>query len=312
VLLISDINQPDINQVVVPTAIALGNFDGIHQGHQRVIVPVLANSTFGNTSLIPTVVTFEPHPQEFFGKAPRLLLTPLPEKAAHLNLMGVEQLILLPFTADLARLSAKEFIEQILITKLQAQTISVGFNFKFGYQRSGSVADLLEIWGDRLHVIPQAMFNNERISSSAIRDALSNGDVARASCLLGRNYSLSGIVISGQKIGRTIGFPTANIQTHPRKFLPRDGVYAVRVSNPLIEFGKQQVNGVMNIGIRPTIANSAAINRVIEVHILDWQGDLYGAEINVEIIKFLRPEQKFENVEQLKQQIKIDCEQALL
>jgi len=307
VLLISDTNQSDINQVVLPTAIALGNFDGIHQGHQRVIAPVL-----GNVGLVSTVVTFEPHPQEFFGKAPRLLLTPLPEKAAYIEQIGVEQLILLPFTAELARLTAKEFIEQILISKLRAQIISVGFNFKFGYQRSGSVADLLEVWGDRLHIIPQAMFDDERISSSAIRDALSNGDVARASCLLGRNYSLSGTVISGQKIGRTIGFPTANIQTHPRKFLPRDGVYAVRVSNPFIELGKQKVNGVMNIGIRPTIANSASVNRSIEVHILNWQGDLYDAEVNVEIIKFLRHEQKFENVEQLKQQIRIDCEQAVL
>ncbi|AFY72795.1 riboflavin kinase/FMN adenylyltransferase [Synechococcus sp. PCC 7502] len=308
VLLISDIQQ-----ITVPTAIALGNFDGLHRGHQRVIAPVLANP-----SLVPTVVTFDPHPQEFFSKIPRLLLTPLPEKAAYLEKLGIKQLVLLPFTAKLAQLSPKEFIDQILINQLHAQEVSVGFNFRFGYQRAGSVADLAEIWGDRLDIISeQVMFNGVRISSSTIREALAMGDVSRASYLLGRNYILTGTVITGQKLGRTIGFPTANIQTHPQKFLPRDGVYAVRVTNnltgDLIAPTINEVNGVMNIGIRPTIANSENPNqRAIEIHIFNWQGDLYGSEINVEIIKFLRPERKFANLDQLKAQIKADCEQAVL
>ena len=300
----------DISQIVIPTAIALGNFDGLHRGHQHVIAPVLAKVS----SLVPTVVTFEPHPQEFFGKAPRLLLTPLPEKAAYLKQMGIMQLVLLPFTADLAQLSPMDFMQQILIDRLQAQEVSVGFNFRFGYQRSGSVADLAEVWGDRLDIISeQAMFDGVRISSSEVRAALLAGDVSRASYLLGRNYALSGTVIAGQKIGRTIDFPTANIQTHPRKFLPRDGVYAVKVSSPLITENENLVNGVMNIGIRPTIANyENQINRAIEVHILNWHGDLYGSEITVEIIKFLRAEQKFKSLDHLKAQIKADCELALI
>lgn len=228
--------------------------------------------------------------------------------------MGIMQLVLLPFTADLAQLSPMDFMQQILIDRLQAQEVSVGFNFRFGYQRSGSVADLAEVWGDRLDIISeQAMFDGVRISSSEVRAALLAGDVSRASYLLGRNYALSGTVIAGQKIGRTIDFPTANIQTHPRKFLPRDGVYAVKVSSPLITENENLVNGVMNIGIRPTIANyENQINRAIEVHILNWHGDLYGSEITVEIIKFLRAEQKFKSLDHLKAQIKADCELALI
>ncbi len=296
----------DISQIVVPTAIALGNFDGLHLGHQRVIAPVLASS-----GLVPTVVTFDPHPQEFFSKVPRPLLTPLPEKAIWLEKLGIRQLVLLSFTSELSQLSPKEFIEQILINQLQAQEVSVGFNFRFGYQRRGSVDNLAEVWGDRLDIISeQAMFEGVRISSSLIREALSVGNVALASCLLGRNYSLSGIVINGQKLGRTIGFPTANLQINPQKFLPRDGVYGVRVTSPLIPLSNQ-VNGVMNIGIRPTVANLQP-QRSVEVHILNWHGDLYGSEIGVEIIKFLRPEQKFDNLDHLRQQIQTDCEQALL
>ncbi len=303
----------DISQIITPTAIALGNFDGLHQGHQRVIAPILDLTP--SSSLISTVVSFEPHPQEFFSKVPRLLLTPLPEKAVYLKQMGIGQLVLLPFNADLAKLNAQEFIEQILVNKLQAQKVSVGFNFKFGYQRSGSVEDLAEVWGDRLHIISkQEMSDGIRISSSLIRDALSVGNIDLASSLLGRNYCLNGTVISGQKIGRTIGFPTANIQIHPQKFLPRDGVYAVRVTGASIPFNKysdrNQVNGVMNIGIRPTVGNMQN-QRSIEVHILNWHGDLYGTEIKVEIIKFLRAEQKFGSVDNLKAQIKADCEQAV-
>ncbi len=299
----------DISQINTPTAIALGNFDGIHQGHQQVIAPVLTTPT-----LVPTVVTFEPHPQEFFSNVPRLLLTPLAEKATYLKQLGIKQLVLLPFTKELAQLTPKDFINQILINQLQAEEVSVGFNFRFGYQRTGTVADLAVVWGDRLDIISeQVMLDGVRISSSRIREALSIGDITLASYLLGRNYTLNGTVISGQKIGRTIGFPTANIQVHPRKFLPRDGVYAVRVNSNLITNPANQVNGVMNIGIRPTIANSENQHqRAIEVHILNWQGDLYGSEISVEIIKFLRAEQKFANLNQLKAQIKADCTQAIL
>lgn len=303
------LSTSDINQIVTPTAIALGNFDGLHQGHQRVIAPILDIAHL--SGLVPTVVSFEPHPQEFFGKVPRLLLTPLPEKIAYLDQMGIAQLVLLPFDSDLAKLSAREFIDRILVN-IQAREVSVGFNFKFGYQRSGSVTDLAEVWGDRLHVIAkQEMSDGMRISSSLIRDALAVGNVDLASCLLGRNYSLSGTVISGQKIGRTIGFPTANIQTHPQKFLPKDGVYAVRVTGDSIPSNLARVNGVMNIGIRPTVENIGNNQRSLEVHILNWHGDLYGSEIKVEIIEFLRAEQKFANVDGLKAQIKTDCDRAL-
>ncbi len=299
----------DVSQVIVPTAIALGNFDGVHRGHQRVIAPVL-----DRLGLMPTVVTFSPHPQEFFTKTPRLLLTPIAEKIAYLEKLGIQQLVLLPFTADLARLTAIEFIEQILINQLQAEEISVGFNFRFGYQRQGSVKNLQQVWGDRLDITPeQLMPDQTRISSSAVRSALSVGEIAIANSLLGRPYVLTGQVVVGIQMGRTIGFPTANLEIHPQKFLPRDGVYAVKVTgSDLISSLDRPVNAVMNIGIRPTVAGNATIpKRTIEVHIMNWQGELYGQELTVELVKFLRAEQKFSSLDLLKTQIKTDCELAL-
>lgn len=296
--------EASVNTIITPTAIALGNFDGIHLGHQRVILPVLAKP-----ELVPTVVSFDPHPQEFFTKTPRLLLTPLPEKIQELEKIGIRQLVVIPFTESLSQLSPQAFIENILRKKLDAQVVSVGFNFRFGHQRRGAVADLAAIWGDRLEITSeQVMLNQMRISSSAIRSALAVGDVELAGSLLGRNYSLVGIVIPGQKLGRTIGFPTANLKVHPQKFLPRDGVYAVRVSSSAL--ATKEMAGVMNIGMRPTIPNLEQ-SRTIEIHIPNWAGNLYEAELKVDLCRFLRPEQKYNNLSNLKAQIATDCAQAL-
>ncbi|PZU95317.1 MAG: bifunctional riboflavin kinase/FAD synthetase [Pseudanabaena sp.] len=313
----------DPTQISRPTAIALGNFDGVHLGHQQVIAPITPESLrkfasdhnqLSSTKLTSTVVSFSPHPQEFFSQAPRSLLAPFDEKVALLKSLGVEQLVLLDFNAELAKLTAQEFMQQILINYLQVEMISVGFDFHFGQKRQGSVIDLENVWGDRLTIIPEQTMSfgddtekpNVRISSSNIRAALAQGDIGLANALLGRPYNLVGKVIRGKQLGRTIGFPTANLELPSQKCLPRDGVYAVTV---VTNDSQSIINGVMNIGMRPTVNGD---RRSVEVHLFNWQGDLYDQQISVNLINYIRPEKKFDSLEMLKAQIQEDSQQALL
>ena len=285
-----------------------------------------------------TVVTFDPHPQEFFTGQPKKLLTPLAEKVELLAAMGVEQLVLLPFDRELADLTADEFVEKILVRQLQASRISVGMDFRFGRGRAGTAVDLQSIassYGIDVTLVPlHNCGEGDRISSSAIREALASGDLRKAHQLLGRPYSLVGTVVAGQRLGRTIGFPTANIELPPEKFLPRFGVYAVQVlvsmlskseageikdpsssyewKNPqsLIR-GKASdlsiLSGVMNVGCRPTVDGQQP---TIEIHLLDWSGDLYGQILSASLVEYLRPEQKFASLDALKTQIQADCDVA--
>ena len=288
-------------KVITPTAVALGNFDGVHIGHQRVIQPAV---TFADASLktYATVVTFNPHPQEFFTGQSRALLTPLNEKAQQMELQGIKQLVLLPFDRELAALSPQDFVEKILVQHLCSQRISVGEDFRFGRARTGTATELQAIaapYGIAVTIVPLQTCEGERISSSSIRQALEQGDLQCVERLLGRPYTLIGAVVKGQQLGRTIDFPTANLQLPPEKFLPREGVYSVRV---FLEEGTKL--GVMNIGVRPTVNGTSP---TVEVHLLDWSGDLYGKTITVQLEKFLRPEQKFASLEALKAQIQADC-----
>ena len=301
-------------KALTPTAVALGNFDGLHRGHQRVIQPILNfvadqwSTVSGNgqkttnVSTYGTVVTFNPHPQEFFTGQPRALLTPLNEKVQQLIRLGVQQLVLLPFDRELAALSPQEFVEKILLQQLRCQQISVGEDFCFGKQRTGTAKDLQALaatFNIPVTMVPLHTCEGERISSSSIRRALEQGDLAHAKALLGRPYILTGSVIKGQQLGRKIGFPTANLQLPTEKFLPRQGVYAVRV------LGEDSSSlGVMNIGHRPTVNG---IHPSVEVHLLDWSDDLYGKTLTVQLEKFLRPEQKFASLEALIGQIQVDC-----
>jgi riboflavin kinase/FMN adenylyltransferase len=308
-------------KALIPTAVALGNFDGLHRGHQRVIQPVLKTRreagellAASEAQVYATVVTFNPHPQEFFTGQPRALLTPLPEKVQQLISWNIEQLVLLPFDRELAALSPQDFVEKILV-QLQAQMISVGEDFRFGKQRCGTAADLQAIaakFGIPVTIVPNYTCVGERISSSAIRQALTEGNLQRAKVLLDRPYTLTGTVVKGQQLGRTIGFPTANIQLPANKFVPQQGVYAVRV---FMEKARESVAscplpidiGVMNIGYRPTVNGN---NQSVEVHLLDWSGDLYDKTLTVQLEEFLRPEQKFSSLEDLKSQIAADCDRA--
>ncbi|MEM9509863.1 MAG: bifunctional riboflavin kinase/FAD synthetase [Cyanobacteria bacterium P01_E01_bin.35] len=301
-----------VKQIKTPTAIALGNFDGIHQGHCKVLQPIIDASFASNQPQVySAVVSFTPHPREFFSGSRLSLLTPVIEKAEILANLGIEQLVLLPFNHDLAALSPWQFVEQILVEQLQVKLISVGSDFRFGHQRSGTGADLKNIASSfgievQLNSLRKCHNNNQeavRVSSSLIRQALSEGNVAIANQMLGRPYSLMGTVVTGKQLGRTIGFPTANLQIPPEKFLPRYGVYSVDVL-----WEQTVISGVMNLGCRPTVAGAAP---TIEVHLLNWTGDLYDQMLQVNLLSFLRPEQKFASLEELKQQIAKDCQAVL-
>ncbi|MEH1785320.1 MAG: bifunctional riboflavin kinase/FAD synthetase [Nostoc sp.] len=322
--------------LLTPTAVALGKFDGVHLGHQRVIQPVLHAG--GNLSVASsrqskenqeytysTVVTFDPHPQEFFTGQPRTLLTPLDEKVQQLRSLGVDQLVLLPFDKELSALNPEEFVEKILVQQLRCQQISIGQDFCFGEKRSGTAKDLQLLAAKHnipVTIVPLQTYTGEspiesscvsttptqdaRISTSLIRQTLEHGDIENANLLLGRPYTLLGDVVQGQQLGRTIGFPTANLQLPKDKFLPRQGVYAVRVFtlSEISDTAPSENLGVMNIGNRPTVNGTYSS---AEVHLFDWSGDLYGKKLVVQLVKFLRPEQKFPSLEALKTQIQLDC-----
>ncbi|MDJ0796797.1 MAG: bifunctional riboflavin kinase/FAD synthetase [Calothrix sp. MO_167.B12] len=309
---------------LTPTAIALGKFDGIHLGHKQVLQPVLKLSkimgeeeqnSHSTERIYSTVVTFNPHPREFFSGQPHDLLTPLDEKVEQLRSLGVEQLVLLPFDKELSALTPTEFVEKILIKQLQVVQISVGQDFRFGSRRLGTAEDLKAIaakYGIQVNIVPLQIHTDGEclpISTTLIREHLLQGDIQRANQLLGRAYTLIGNVIEGEKLGRTIGFPTANLELPADKFLPRQGVYAVSVSpeNEKSKVLKSNSWGVMNIGIRPTVSGNQVS---VEVHLLDWSGDLYGEKLVVKLEKFLRPEQKFDSLEALKNQIHHDCDIA--
>jgi len=303
-----------LEEILKPNVIALGNFDGIHQGHQQVLKSTFnqdfLDSISSNTPIYSTVVTFTPHPREFFTGEKKQLLTPLNEKVKLLEKLGINQLLLLPFDRELASLTPQKFTENILIDRIDACLISVGKDFRFGHQRKGNAQDLKQIASSKgiKVIISQEQTltlknqQNIRISSSYIRICLEKGDVETANQMLGYKYSLTGKVIEGQKLGRAIGFPTANLQLPTDKFLPRFGVYAVKVykeHNP-----NMTLKGVMNIGCRPTVAGKQT---TVEVHLLNWSGDLYNQVLTLELERFLRPEQKFSSLDALKQQISNDC-----
>lgn len=295
--------------ILSPSAIALGNFDGVHLGHRKVLEPILssAKEPAGKLPYL-TAVTFTPHPKEFFSGKSWQLLTPLPEKVEQLEKLGIEQLVLLPFDRELAQLTPQQFVEEILIKQLQAQRISVGEDFRFGCRRAGTAEDLQQLaakFGVEVTVCTLENCPNGgeavRISSSLIRRALACGDIPQANRMLGRTYTLRGKVVRGQQLGRTLGFPTANLALPPEKLLPRNGVYGVSAA---LESGGEFA-AVMNIGCRPTVAGKGP---TVEVHLLDWSGDLYERELAVSLEEFLRPERHFPSLDALKAQIAADCQ----
>lgn len=290
------------------SVVTIGNFDGVHLGHQAVLAQMVEKSQ--QLGVPGVIVMFEPTPQEFFAarngsaQAPARL-TRLREKLQSLRRYAVDRVLCLHFDRQFAAQIAEDFIDTLLVKQLGVRCLIVGDDFRFGYRRQGDLA-MLQAAGERhgFQVVNMHTFNidGHRVSSTRIREALDKGDLNTASKLLGRPYHMSGRIVHGDKRGHQIGFPTANIYLH-RHVSPLRGVYAVSM------FGleREPIDGVANIGIRPSIDGTECL---LEVHLLDFDGDIYGRHVQVVFLARLRDERRFESMAALQQQIGIDVQQA--
>lgn len=282
--------------------LAIGNFDGVHLGHQQILARLKAKSAALN---LPSVVMlFEPQPKEFFAtqqmSSPPARLMRLRDKLQSLSKLGIDYVLCVRFDQAFATLSPNNFIQQLLVEKLKIRYLSVGDDFHFGANRQGNFATLKqasEQFGFEIEDSESHCLGQERISSSLIREALARDDLALAERLLGKPYSIRGRVAHGNKLGRTIGFPTANIMLN-RLVTPIQGVYAVQV-----ETAEGKFNGIANVGNRPTVNGTKPL---LEVHLFDFSKKIYGQAIEVNFVKKIRSEIKFNGIEQLKQQIEND------
>lgn len=283
-----------------PIALAIGNFDGVHLGHQAILETLIARAKA--QGLLPCVMTFEPHPREFFSpQTAPARLTSLREKLEMFEAAGVAHVYLCRFDHEFASRGAQAFMHDIL-RKLNASLIMVGNDFRFGADRAGDIP-LLKAAGFDVVSVPDVTIEGERVSSTAIRKALVDGDLDRAAGLLGRPYSLSGHVTHGDKLGRELGYPTANIHMlHDRP--PLMGIYAVKLSG----IAEVALPGVASLGVRPTTKENG--RPTLEVHLFDFAQQIYGRHVHVIFLKKLRDEEKFPDLEALKRQIAIDEQMA--
>lgn len=306
--LITDI--PDLQTDALPPSVAtIGFFDGVHRGHRFLISQV--SHIARERSLATLLVTFTQHPRMVMQAdyQPRLLSS-FDEKCTLLSHTGIDTCVALSFTPGLAALSARDFMRKILHERLQVRVLVIGYDHRFGHNRAEGFDDYVRYATDLGMEVVRAeacQLNGIHVSSSVIRSFLEAGEVGLAARCLGYCYTLSGHVISGRQIGRTLGFPTANLQTDdPLKLLPADGVYAVRVL-----LGKDIYKGMLNIGFRPTIDDD--IHRTIEVHLLHFEGNLYGRSLHIRFVRRIRGERKFHSLEALALQLQLDaaaCEES--
>lgn len=300
------LNYPHLtmDREIRPSVIAIGTFDGVHCGHQKLICTAkrLANAL----GVASSVFTFVEHPRSVLRPdTPVPLLTPWPEKVERLDALGIESCIAAHFTPDLAALSPEAFVTRILVNQLHAQAVVTGFNFRFGHKQAGTPELLKELGnqhGFPVEIIQPIEGDGDVVSSSRLRELVGTGQIAKANALLCYEYTLTGTVIHGDKRGRTIGFPTANLEIPRDKLLPAFGVYACWVT-----IGGKRHPGVVNIGQRPTF-NPPKL--MIEAHVFDWSGDIYGETISVSLVSRIRSEQAFPSIDALVYQIKADCRQA--
>ena len=296
----------DLASVPGPVFLAIGVFDGVHLGHRAVIERAMADARGAGGSTV--VVTFDPHPVRVLRpeKAPRLL-TSTPHKLRLIRALGVEHILVIPFDRAFAATPPEDFIRQLAAAAHPLREICVGHHWSFGKGRAGNL-EMLDRLGHLLgfeEVGAAAVEVDGRIvSSTLIRQAVEVGDFAAATRLLGRDYTILGTVVEGRRLGRTIGFPTANLSAHNEQF-PPNGVYAVDV----LRNGDAARRGVANIGVRPTVAEAGA-ERVLEVHIFDFDKTIYACDIEIAFRRFLRPEQKFASLEALREQIARDVQAA--
>ena len=292
------------SEVKNPTSIAIGSFDGLHAGHRRLIDSVVQERQY-----TPTIASFWPHPREVLYKETRLRLDLPEEKLPILDKLGIKQLVLIPFDSNLSNLSAESFIKNVLINQLQAKSISVGANFRFGYNRSGDVNTIKQATKDlgiKLKIISILEDQEGRISSSRVRSLLQKGNLKHAFKILNRPYIFTGRVVKGKGIGKKIGFPTANLEIDGRKFLPGEGVYAAWTK---LKSRPDKIASIMNLGRQPTI--DPLLPSAVEIHLIDENINLYNSDLIVEPVEKLRSQVKFENIAQLSHQISKDKANAL-
>jgi riboflavin kinase/FMN adenylyltransferase len=289
------------------SVVTLGTFDGVHLGHQKILTRLTESAQ--KMGLKSLVLTFHPHPRTVLQEATTLqLLNTIDEKKSLLANQSIDFLVIHPFDKEFSRLTAEEFVENVLVKKFNVKKIIIGYDHRFGRNRTATIDDLIhfgEIYGFEVEQISAEEINAMTISSTKIRKALQQGEIRTANHYLGHPYLLNGTVVQGQQIGRTIGFPTANIAINSQeKLIPANGVY---IANAYLN--SKKYHGVMNIGNRPTVNGQS---QSIEIHLFDFDATIYGENITIEFIEYIRPEQKFENLDVLKLQIAKDKEQAIL
>lgn len=296
------INDSDEKFNLSKSVVTIGTFDGIHIGHSAILNELCFYSKEKKSECV--VITFDPHPRTVVNKNFNIkILTTFEEKKNILNNFNIDYLYVINFTKEFSKITYNEFIQNTVINKLGATHIVVGYDHKFGKDRDGDINKLMEIANQSsigISVIGSQDINGETVSSTKIRNAINSGNIELANLMLGRNYSLNGIVVEGAKRGRTLGFPTANISVNDsNKMIPQNGVYFVKVT-----FNKKNYFGVLNIGLRPTFNN--AKEPITEVHIFDFNENIYGKTLTIHFYNRLRDEVKFESKEKLEKQIKKD------
>ncbi|WP_320815992.1 bifunctional riboflavin kinase/FAD synthetase [Flavobacterium sp.] len=283
------------------TVVTIGTFDGVHIGHKYVLRKVIQLAQDNNYK--STVLTFFPHPRMVLQQDSSIkLLNTIQEKESLLSELEIENLIIHPFDLDFSRLSAEDFIKEILVEKLNVGIIIIGHDHRFGRNRTATINDLIEYgkeYGFDVQEISAKEIDDIAISSTKIRTALIEGDIYKATKYLGYNYFISGKIVAGKKIGRTIGFPTANIEvSEDYKLIPKNGVYIVSSTINNVKYF-----GMMNIGVNPTVEG---LEQKIEVHFFDFNKDVYNKDIKIEIYSRIRDEKKYNSLEELKTQLKKD------
>lgn len=288
------------------TIVTIGTFDGVHIGHQKIIEKLIQNAADYNYESL--ILTFFPHPRMVLQEGSEIkLLNTIEERSKLIEKTGLSNLIIHPFNKEFSRLTAEEFVKTILVDIFNIQKIIIGHDHRFGRNRTADIRDL-ELFGKQFGFEVEQISAQEidavSISSTKIRNAINEGNMAIANEYLGYNYLLSGIIIQGKQLGRTIGFPTANLKIEEEyKLIPKNGVYIVKST-----INQKTVFGIMNIGINPTV-NGEKLS--IEVHFIDFDGDLYNSKIEISVLERIREEQKFDSIELLKQQIQKDKDLAI-
>lgn len=287
------------------TFVTIGTFDGVHVGHQKVIKKLIKGA--GKKNAKSLLLTFFPHPRMVLQKDIDIkLINTIDERLQLLKEIGLEEIVVQPFTEEFSKLTALNFVRDILVNTLNISKLIIGYDHHFGKNREGNFEQLEEygrIYDFNVNEISQKDIDNIAVSSTKIRLAIEKGDIEKANNYLGYNFLLTGEVVAGNNLGEKIGFPTANLNIKETyKLLPKTGAYLVKA-----KLNNETVFGMMNIGFRPTVSGE---NQTIETHFFNFEGDLYGNKIQIEVLSFLRDEQKFESVEALKEQLGKDKENS--